>query len=288
MKTHYYAFLTIFLFSSFSFNGDINWKKIKKEIKQDYSYIPSGSTTINDKKISVAGFFAKKTEVTNLEYREFLADVKDKVDHQTFERIRIKKETWLNFKDNRSVPAYERNYDSHPAFDNYPVVNITQEGAEAYCVWFEDKLKKRELGSKLTVRLPTQSEWIIAARAGKDHAPYPWGGSYLRNDKGNILANYYIFNDESIRRNKETGDLEIVSAHVNQIVDYTARVDSFSPNDYGLFNTSGNVAEMISEEGIAIGGGWDDTGYDIRVTSRSKFNSHAPDVGFRPIIQIGD
>ena len=31
---------------------------------------------------------------------------------------------------------------------------------------------------------------------------------------------------------------------------------SYFPNDFGLYNTSGNVAEMLFEEGLAIGGGW--------------------------------
>ena len=46
----------------------------------------------------------------------------------------------------------------------------------------------------------------------------------------------------------------------------------------------GNVAEMISEKGIALGGSWKDTGYDVRIESTANYTEPSPTVGFRPMM----
>jgi len=61
---------------------------------------------------------------------------------------------------------------------------------------------------------------------------------------------------------------------------------SYSANKFGLYNVCGNVAEMIVNEGIAVGGSWNSTGYDVRVMSVKKYFEPNPFVGFRPIIEI--
>ena len=76
-------------------------------------------------------------------------------------------------------------------------------------------------------RLPTEYEWEYAARGKKDLAPYPWGGYYVRNAKGCLLANF-----KPGRGNyPEDGG------------QYTVEVHSYFPNEYGLYNMAGNVAE---------------------------------------------
>jgi sulfatase modifying factor 1 len=39
-------------------------------------------------------------------------------------------------------------------------------------------------------RLPIEYEWEYAARGGRIASPYPWGGPYMRNTKGCLLANF--------------------------------------------------------------------------------------------------
>ncbi len=45
----------------------------------------------------------------------------------------------------------------------------------------------------------------------------------------------------------------------------------------------GNVAEMIDSNGIAMGGSWNSTGYDVQVTSEFIYDAPNPFVGFRPV-----
>ena len=127
-----------------------------------------------------------------------------------------------------------RNYFSHPAFDDYPVVGVNWDQANAFSAWrtvFYNGYKQEQgLPMLDDFRLPIEHEWEYAARGGKDLAPYPWGGPYIRNSKGCLLANF-----KPGRGNyPEDGGL------------YTVRADAYWPNDYGIYNMAGNVSEWTT------------------------------------------
>jgi hypothetical protein len=65
---------------------------------------------------------------------------------------------------------------------------------------------------------------------------------------------------------------------------FTAAINSFFPNDIGLYNVCGNVAEMLAEKGVAAGGSYEDTGYDISLQSKKQYNGATRDVGFRVLM----
>ena len=127
-----------------------------------------------------------------------------------------------------------RHYFNHVAYDDYPVVGLTWQKATAFTYWrtnFWNSYRASQ-GEPLIdhFRLPTEHEWEYAARGGKKLASYPWGGPYVRNSKGCILANF-----KPGRGNyPEDGGL------------YTVRADAYWPNDYGLYNMAGNAAEWTS------------------------------------------
>ncbi len=127
-----------------------------------------------------------------------------------------------------------RQYFNHPAFDNYPVVGVNFKQATAFNTWRTRFMRDYNvLNGKWApeeIRLPTEGEWEYAARGGHDNSPYPWGGPYLRNAKGCILANF-----KPMRGNyPEDGGL------------YTVKADAYFPNDFGLYNMAGNVSEWTS------------------------------------------
>lgn len=125
---------------------------------------------------------------------------------------------------------YARNYFWHPAFDDYPVVGVNWKQARAFCNWrtkLWDTHRGTENPNTEEFRLPFETEWEMAARGGRELAPYPWGGYYVRNAKGCLLANF-----KPGRGNyPEDGGL------------YTVKADAYFPNDYGLYCMAGNVAE---------------------------------------------
>jgi formylglycine-generating enzyme len=119
----------------------------------------------------------------------------------------------------------------HPGFDEYPVVGVNWEQANAFCYWrtklqddFFDKVGEATVQA---YRLPTEFEWEYAAKGGLVNPMYPWGGYYARNQQGAFQANFKPLRGNYV----EDGGLA------------TMKVGSFQPNDFGLYDMAGNVAE---------------------------------------------
>lgn len=91
--------------------------------------------------------------------------------------------------------------------ENYPVANVTQADAKAYCEWAGK-------------RLPTEAEWEKAAR-GPEGSPYPWGDIFDWK-KSNV-------SEHGIRDTQEVGSIEA------------------DKSGYGLYDVMGNVQEWTSD-----------------------------------------
>jgi len=129
---------------------------------------------------------------------------------------------------------YTTNYFWHPSFDNYPVVGVSWKQATAFSIWRSSFLNNalRATGNPGVndYRLPTETEWEYAARGGLDNSMYPWGGYYSRNREGCFLANF-----KPLRGN-----------YTDDGAAATIAVGSYQPNEYGLYDMSGNIAEWTS------------------------------------------
>ncbi len=99
-------------------------------------------------------------------------------------------------------------------------------------------------------RLPTEAEWEYAATAlvgnreyniYKGQKKYPWSGQYTRSSKrqyrGDQLANF----------KQGKGDYGGIAGWSDDGADITNKVKSYAPNDFGLYDMAGNVAEWVQD-----------------------------------------
>lgn len=280
--------LSLLFLGTSSFAQKYNAKTALKVLKGFCNYVPSGNAVVNGDTVSVQGFYMSETEMTNLDYLEFLYHLKKTGDMEKYEIAKIDTTKWNTAFNNAHMEPMTSHYHDHPAYRDYPVVNISREGAELYCQWLTevyDSISGGELSLKF--RIPTRAEYIRAARGDDHQAQYAWKGTFLRNAEGNYLANFVQYGDRSISRNKETGQLEVIPTYPDAYyADGTfiiAKANSYWPNEFGIYNMNGNVSEMVSDGDIAVGGDWRCPGHDVRIESYKDFNEPHPTVGFRVV-----
>jgi formylglycine-generating enzyme required for sulfatase activity len=227
---------------------------------------------------------AKKTNRYNYETKEYEGIVYDQegkereiTDRSAFimkDEVLVYPDTlcWISdFTYSFNEPLTEK-YFWHPGFDQYPVVGVTWKQATAFTIWRTELLNNYLIGkgepSVMSYRLPSEAEWEYAARGGLNQNKYPWGGYYTRNNQGCFLANFKPLRG----RYGDDGGM------------YTIAVANYAPNDFGLYDMAGNVAEWTSSA-------FDESSYGFMHDMRPDYKYNArpddPKVMKRKVIRGG-
>lgn len=131
--------------------------------------------------------------------------------------------------------------------ENFPVVHVSWEDANAYCEWSGK-------------RLPTEAEFEFASRAGKINSVYTWGNEKV--DNGVLKAN--TWDGEFPKKNT-----------IKDKFYYAAPVKSFKPNNYGLYDLAGNVWEWCSD--------WYHANYYSMLPKQGSVDPIGPDSSYDPV-----
>ena len=288
--------------------GDTDYLDLSDEFYKEEDVITERDAELKD------GFFIPAEETPNelrafrtkrlkYSYRQYIDGDKDGVPDKwsEYKEVEVYPDTTVWYKDfsySYNEPMHN-DYFWHDAYSEYPVVGVSWEQANAFAHWrtFYKNQHQRKARKNIQLvsdfRLPTETEWEYAARGGLERAEYPWGGPYTYDDKGCFLANF----------KPERGD------YIADQILYTAEAESYWPNDYGLYNMSGNVSEWTDSnyeksandfvstlnpniEGskenkrkVVRGGSWKDVAHFLKVSTRDYENQDKKRsyIGFRTV-----
>jgi formylglycine-generating enzyme required for sulfatase activity len=267
--------------------------------------------------------YAHEYEVTNMQYNEFLQYLQENNLTDLYEKCKIQlsqyEEPALSFMtgyhSNRQPTKKEKYFLMHP------VINITYEAAQEYCKWLTDQYNNtsERKYKKVKFRLPSIDEWQIAAASLKNAKSwkleentaevkvfeeghdvskkyekktvslsdpeilYPWFRYWgLRksplNSRGCSLGNFkYPESQKPCQASKmNTADGFLLMAPVQ----------SYFPNDIGLYDVVGNVSEMTDEKGKACGGSWNHPPDQSTIRSVNEYTKANSDTGFRIFMEV--
>ena len=256
--------------------------------------------------ISVQAFYMAATEVTNLEYKTFLADLLIQKKNSDYIKAKPNQQGWVTkFPYSFNEPMTNM-YFWHPAYDEYPVVNISREGAQLYCQWLTTETNKvlKETNKPLMndLRIPDEYEWVLAASNKKKYAKYANGNEFLRDSKGKYEMNYMCYSKEQCRYDsamslyipkKEITGLKDENENPGFVADgafHTCVTKGYNANSYGLYDMAGNASEMITnhqtKQPETKGGSWFSCDYYLQIDAEDEYKNEtkaSPLIGFRPV-----
>ncbi len=260
-----FLFLSLFLVVCCKTQYDV-----VRKVDKEHSHAPPGTVWIKD------SIYVDQCEIRNLDYLEYTQWTKQ-FDSLNYEKVLPDTLVWREkCCMNEPLPEY---YFRHPDYRHYPVVGVSYEEALAFCKWRTErvkefiKLKKRKNTIEETFgvkdfyyRLPTKAEWEYAADAGRK-LPYGFQSLHSKDNMPN-------FNVKEVDLLGYIGDV------------YTVQAMYKKPNSFGLYNTIGNVAEMIMDKGICKGGSWKNSIVECNISDSIKYENPSCWLGFRCVCVV--
>lgn len=188
---------------------------------------------------------------------------------------------------------------------DFPVIRVPWAKAVEFCAWLS-----KTSGKKVT--LPTESQWEWACRAGTT-TPLSFGDLNTEFSKEANLADITVkkmavsgVNPQPISNPGPDVDYELKDSRSNDEILHLAKVGSFKPNPWGLFDMHGNAAEWTrsdykpypykaddgrngggTDKKVVRGGSWHDRPFRSTSSFRLGFTAWQPvyHTGFRVIIE---
>lgn len=231
-------------------------------IKKNTPALP-GTVKFNDT------LYVDKTEISNFAYLEYLSDIKIRHGENSAEYTAALPDTTVWRQVQSYNEPYVMYYFRHVAYRNFPVVGVNYEQATAYCKWRTERVKTyiQANSKKSTVqfeyRLPSKAEWEQFAIA-EESAKQPFN-----------LNKYYI---QPIPTSKDKS--------ANKYTDVVVPVKALGANKFKLYNTIGNVAEMVQEKSICKGGSWLSGSQTITVEKDENYSGATAWLGFRCVCVV--
>jgi len=241
--------------------------------KMTFVYIPAGEfINAEGKKEAIKKpFWMGSTEVTLGQYKQFNPDYTNGV-YDMHWKDQVKRGYFMN----------------EPEF---PVIRTSWNNSQEFCEWLGKKLKK-------SVKLPDNNQWEWACRAGSEK-PLNYGDLDTDFAKHANLADASLIkmavsgvNPKPMKNPAPLYDFIPKVKSVNDGVIHLAKVGTYQPNLWGLYDMHGNIAEWTSTDysdgkKTIVGGSWRDRPFRAAAGFTLGFPvwQKVYNVGFRVIIE---
>ena len=220
--------------------------------------------------------YMNQYEVTNVDYQKFLENLLTSRQLDLFKSCVYDSTAWTKFYSDAYMDPMKNMYHWHPAYDMYPIVNVTHLAAKQYCTWLTQQYntQSKRKYAKVIFRLPTEKEWQYAAGSGNEKAK-----TYFINDEVKVEKCYLA--NLKYKKSADKG--------ANFMDDggfFTVKVDSYQSNKLGFYNMIGNVSEMINVQGLSKGGGWNSFLDESYIPLKGNYSEANPETGFRIVMEV--
>ncbi len=233
----------------------------------------------------VDNLFIDKTEVSNYQYRDYLNELLKIKGSKAYQKALPDTGAWRNIENSYVEPLVE-NYFRHPAFDTHPVVGISYQQAQNFCIWRNKVVQTKKNGQAYWVfRLPTQLEWNLVARLNR---------SRLKKEEWVELADTSpklkrLSKNSEIKSALQASDIKIPAFNLKRKKMpnfFTAPAKSYQAGELGIYNLYGNVAEIVYDEGVSMGGSYIHTKTEAFFEKGIAYESPQSWLGFRCICEL--
>ena len=281
---------------------------VKIDNKTYEGYRPPNCIQIAD------NLFADETEVANTDYKEYMQWNLRVYGKDSKEYLSALPDSNVWTEVSYGMPLMTHYY-KHPSYNDYPVIGLTLEQAKNYSAWRTERVAEMYLNMKGCIKkikttdgsktftieryLNGNFEWIIKKETfllarykiptieeweqlAGGNSKFRYGvDSLSRHNKKLLKSCKILFNTKDIKNTKPN---KKCNSYLNN--DLPSYNRDFSKNVNNLYNTIGNVAEMIDAPNTSKGGSWHHHIDDIEITKNDTFSTPNSWTGFRNVCAL--
>lgn len=287
---------------------DIKNQLLRNLIKLDkglYTHLPANKVVYANKDVIVNAFNLRNISVSNLEYKAFLADLIIQKRTDDYIVAQLFPENWTKINCNTLANTYFQD----EKYNDFPVVNMTMEGAKLFCEWLEEEtqlymIQHHLKATSLQIRLPYDDEWIYATREGYAKIAFEKGYNTMYDETEGLVNSSFTSRVELIKKRVKKVDSLYTQFTTNKygwtekeiLAFYTIGLNYYNktPDDtiyadrMKVLNKFGRASEIVCQRSsgrIWLSGlSWKNKEAYLKLENEFKANASSPFVSFRFVV----